>query len=374
MPEERSLSAKRRMPKSSRGGASNQPHECVVAHRHSRNLIGKGNEALQIRKGSPPMKTRQLSSSFAALVATFGLAISFASPSAFAQTSTTTTTTPLPTSTINLIDQLKNAKSLATLSAAIDAAGLTETLRNGGPFTVFAPDDAAFDLLPSGTLAELLKPQNKTRLAAILGVHVVPGRYSAGDLQRSTTRLKSIGGQDLTIGRVNGRITVNGAGVRQSDLVASNTVIHIIDTVLTVPAVIGQSNAFDQAKANETLKTFVAAVEAAGLTSALQVPGPITLFVPDDVAFDLLGKDVTKNLLKPENKAALTTLLQGHVVTGRYTAADIAKLKPAELKTLGGTTLSFNLRNSRTTVNKAGIVKADIPITNGVIHIIDTVL
>jgi uncharacterized surface protein with fasciclin (FAS1) repeats len=66
--------------------------------------------------------------------------------------------------------------------------------------------------------------------------------------------------------------------------------------------------------------------------------------------------------------------LQGHVVTGRYTAADIAKLKPAELKTLGGTTLSFNLRNSRTTVNKAGIVKADIPITNGVIHIIDTVL
>ncbi len=322
------------------------------------------------------MKTRQLTGTVLALALSIGVGASFAAPTAFAQSSNTTTTStvPLATSTVSTIDQLKNTKGLSTLATAVEAAGLADTLRTGGPFTIFAPDNAAFDLLPAGTLAELVKPQNKAQLAAILGVHVVAGRYSAGDLQRSSADLKSIGGQSLRIGRQNGRVTVNGAGVRQADIVSSNAVIHIIDTVLPVPAVLGQSNAIEQAKLTPNLKTFVAAVEAAGLTSALQAPGPITLFVPDDIAFELVGKDAAKNLLKPENKATLVTLLQGHAVSGRYTAADLAKLKPAELKTLSGTTLSFSARNGRTTVNKAGVVKGDIAISNGVIHIIDTVL
>jgi transforming growth factor-beta-induced protein len=310
-----------------------------------------------------------------ALAITVGLGASVALPSASAQTSSTPVTTiPLPVSTINVVDQVKNTKGLSTLAAAIEAGGLSDTLRSGGPFTIFAPDNAAFELLPVGTLDELVKPQNRSRLASILGVHVVQGRYSVGDLQRSGQRLKSLGGTEIDISRRDNRVTINGAGIRQGDIVASNAVIHVIDTVLPVPAVVGGNNAIDQAKATANLKTFVAAVDAAGLTATLQTSSPITLFIPDDIAFELLGKDAAKDLLRPENKAALVAVLQRHVVSGRYTAADIAKLKPAELKTLGGSTVSFSTRNGKTVVNKAGILKADIAISNGVIHIIDTVL
>jgi transforming growth factor-beta-induced protein len=321
------------------------------------------------------MKAHPITRAVSALTITLGLGASVAMSSASAQTtSTTTTTLALPTSTINAVDQIKNTKGLSTLVAAIEASGLSDTLRSGGPFTIFAPDNASFDLLPPGTLDDLLKPQNRSRLAATLSVHVVQGRYSLGDLQRGGLRIKSLGGGEMDISRRDNRVTVNGAGIRQSDIVASNAVIHVIDTVLPVPAVVGGNTAVDQAKATATLKTFVVAVEAAGLTSTLQTTAPITLFIPDDIAFDLLGKDATKDLLRPENKATLIAVLQRHVVSGRYTVADIAKLKPAELKTLGGSTVTFSTRNGKTVINKAGVLKADIPISNGVIHIIDTVL
>ncbi len=323
------------------------------------------------------MKNKPALLGLAPIVVSIGLGAGLFIPSASAQTGTSTTVTttlPLPTSTVNVIDQLKNNKNLSTLVAAIDAAGLSDTLRAGGPYTIFAPDNIAFDLLGNDTVTTLLKPENRTRLASTLGVHIVPGRLSAGDLQRAPgARVRTSTGSDLDISRRDGRLTINGAGVRQADIVASNAVIHIIDTVLTPAPATAPSAAVDQAKASG-LKTFVAAVDAAGLTATLQGPGPFTMFVPDDVAFELLGKDAVANLLKAENKAALVTRLQGHVVSGRYTAADIARLRGAELKTLSGTSLSFGSGRGRTTVGKAGIVKADIITSNGVIHIIDTVL
>jgi transforming growth factor-beta-induced protein len=322
----------------------------------------------------PPMKKTPLLGSAAAIALAAGLTIGLAAPSAHAQSATTVTTTiPLPTSSVNVIDQLKNTKALTTLAAAVDAAGLTETLRTGGPFTIFAPDNVAFDLVGKENIAELLKPQNKARLAAVLGIHVVPGRLSAGDLQRVPGgKVKSIAGQDLELGRRDGRVTVNGSGVRQADVVASNAVIHIIDTVLTPAASTAPISPIDQAKSSG-LTTFVAAVEAAGLTSTLQGAGPYTMFVPDNVAFELLGQGAAANLLKPENKAALVARLQVHVVSGRFTAADIAKLK-VDVKNLAGTNMVFGNNRGRVTVGKAGVIKADIITNNGVIHIIDTVL
>jgi transforming growth factor-beta-induced protein len=299
-------------------------------------------------------------------------AVSPAGAQTTATTATTTTTVALPTSTVNLIDQLKNTKSLTTLAAAVEAAGLTSTLQSGGPFTIFAPDNVAFDLVGPNALAELLKPQNKARLASLLGVHVVAGRLSSGDLTRpASARLKSINGENLDIVRRGTRLSVNNATVLQADLVASNAVIHIIDTVLSAP-VSTPSNIVDQAKASG-LTTFVAAVEAAGLTSTLQGAGPYTIFVPDNVAFELLGAGAAANLLTPASKPALVSRLQLHVVSGRYTVADIAKLK-VDVKNLGGSTMSFSSRGTRTTVGKAAIVKADIETANGIIHIIDTVL
>lgn len=120
--------------------------------------------------------------------------------------------------------------NLKTLVAAIDAAGLSETLMNGGPFTMFAPTDEAFTELPEGTLENLLKPENKSDLAAILTYHVVPGKIMAFDafkLKSATT----VNGEEITITNDEG-IKINDASVTQFDIMAQNGVIHKIDKVL----------------------------------------------------------------------------------------------------------------------------------------------
>ena len=120
--------------------------------------------------------------------------------------------------------------NLKTLVAAIDAAGLSETLMNGGPFTMFAPTDEAFAELPEGTLENLLKPENKSDLAAILTYHVVPGKVMAYDvfkLKSATT----VNGEEITI-TIDEGIKVNDSSVTQFDIMAQNGVIHKIDKVL----------------------------------------------------------------------------------------------------------------------------------------------
>jgi len=120
--------------------------------------------------------------------------------------------------------------NLKTLVAAIDAAGLSETLMNGGPFTMFAPTDEAFAELPEGTLENLLKPENKSDLAAILTYHVVPGKVMAYDvfnLKSATT----VNGEEITI-TIDRGIKVNDSSLTQFDIMAQNGVIHKIDKVL----------------------------------------------------------------------------------------------------------------------------------------------
>lgn len=118
-----------------------------------------------------------------------------------------------------------------TLVAAVKAAGLVETLKGPGPFTVFAPTDEAFAKLPPGTLETLLKPQNKARLQSILTYHVVPGRVMAQDVMNLNSA-KTVEGQTLTIHAVNGGVMVDQAHVTKTDIVASNGVIHVIDAVI----------------------------------------------------------------------------------------------------------------------------------------------
>ena len=120
--------------------------------------------------------------------------------------------------------------NLKTLVAAIDAAGLSETLMNGGPFTMFAPTDEAFAELPEGTLENLLRPENKSDLAAILTYHVVPGKvmaYNVFKLKSATT----VNGEEITI-TIDEGIKVNDSSVTQFDIMAQNGVIHKIDKVL----------------------------------------------------------------------------------------------------------------------------------------------
>ena len=115
-------------------------------------------------------------------------------------------------------------------NAAVKAAGLVKTLNGKGPFTVFAPTDEAFAKLPAGTVENLLKPENKEKLVAVLTYHVLPGKLMAADL--TTTNAKTLNGKELPIKVDAGKVTVGGANVTKTDIEASNGVIHVIDGVL----------------------------------------------------------------------------------------------------------------------------------------------
>lgn len=131
----------------------------------------------------------------------------------------------------NILATASAAGTFKTLIAAATAAGLVETLNGAGPFTVFAPNDAAFAKLPAGTVEGLVKPENKARLASILTFHVVPGRISAGDLTGKTSSPASVNGEALHVDGMKA-VTVNGASVVQADIECSNGMIHVIDAVL----------------------------------------------------------------------------------------------------------------------------------------------
>ena len=133
----------------------------------------------------------------------------------------------------DIVDTAVGAGSFGTLVAAVQAAGLVDTLKGEGPFTVFAPTDAAFAALPAGTVEELLKPENKDKLTAILTYHVVAGKVMSGDLSDGMTAA-TVNGANITI-RTTGGVTVNGANVTKADIEASNGVIHVIDAVILPP-------------------------------------------------------------------------------------------------------------------------------------------
>jgi uncharacterized surface protein with fasciclin (FAS1) repeats len=132
---------------------------------------------------------------------------------------------------VDIVDTAVAAGSFNTLAAALKAAGLVETLKGPGPFTVFAPTDEAFAKLPAGTVESLLKPENKAKLAGILTYHVVPGKVMAADVVKLTSA-KTVNGQSVTISVNGGKVKVNDANVIKADVGASNGVIHVIDTVL----------------------------------------------------------------------------------------------------------------------------------------------
>ena len=131
---------------------------------------------------------------------------------------------------LDIVDTAVGAGSFKTLAAALKAAGLIATLKSEGPFTVFAPTDEASAKLPHGTLATLLKPSNKSKLAAILTYHVVPGSVRAADVVNLTSA-KTVQGQSVVIDSKDG-VKINNAKVVKADIETSNGVIHVIDTVL----------------------------------------------------------------------------------------------------------------------------------------------
>jgi len=131
----------------------------------------------------------------------------------------------------DIVDTAASAEQFSTLVAAVKAAGLVETLKGDGPFTVFAPTDEAFAALPEGTVENLLKPENKEQLVAVLTYHVIPGKVLSSDIAGKTAQVETVQGSALTIDATSG-VTVDNATVTTADIITSNGVIHVIDTVV----------------------------------------------------------------------------------------------------------------------------------------------
>lgn len=265
--------------------------------------------------------------------------------------------------------------NFSTLVAALQAAGLAETLAGEGNFTVFAPTNDAFAALPEGTVDALLAdPQGD--LTQILLYHVIDGVARAADVV-NLTEATTLNGAPIAIAVVDGNVRLNDAvNVVTTDIEASNGVIHVIDGVLLPPA--EESAAPTQsiaeiAAADPNFSTLVAALQAAGLAETLAGEGNFTVFAPTNDAFAALPEGTVEALLA-DPQGDLTQILLYHVVDGVARAADVVNL--TEATTLNGAPIAIAVgEDGAVRLNDAvNVVTTDIEATNGVIHVIDGVL
>jgi transforming growth factor-beta-induced protein len=196
---------------------------------------------------------------------------------------------------------------------------------------------------------------------------VVPGTVKAADvvkLRGATT----LGGQRVDIRVGDGGVTVDGARVVKTDIVCRNGVIHVIDRVI-LPA---SDNLVTTAVNAKSFQTLVAAVKAAGLVQALSGDKPYTVLAPTDAAFAKLPAGTLDTLLQPENRAKLQSILKLHVIPGRIYSTDALKARLA--RTLQGDNVTFNVKDGQVYVNGARVLRTDLDASNGVIHVIDSVI
>lgn len=269
----------------------------------------------------------------------------------------------------SIVDQVLKDGRFNTLATALTKAELVKVLQGKGPFTVFAPTDKAFTKLPKGTVAELLKPENRKKLQAVLRYHVSVGKTGLA-AALGAGKAKTVQGQSLTVVFSKGRVRVNDASILDADIQCSNGVVHVIDTVLLPPK--PKNDILSVAKRAGSFTTLLAAVKAAGLEEGLSGQGPYTIFAPTDEAFKALPKGTVEELLKPKNRTRLKTILAYHAIAGQVSAGDALNAKKAE--TLSGMSVKFGIANGVLQVNGATIRKTDIKCDNGVIHVIDAVL
>jgi len=266
---------------------------------------------------------------------------------------------------LDIVETAEGAEIFDTLLAAAAEAGLVDTLKSEGPFTVFAPTDDAFVNLLDGleiTAGDLLEDE---RLVNILKYHVLAGKVMAGDLSDGDTPDTLLIPQILMIGVADEKVTVNGIEVTTPDIEASNGVIHVIDGVLFPPDIV------ETAEGAEIFDTLLAAAAEAGLVDALKSDDLLTVFAPTDDAFvDLLDDlEITADDLLASDE--LEDILLYHVVSGQVMSADLSDGQ--EVETLLDEKITITI-NDGVFVNDAEVSIADIETLNGVIHVIDAVL
>ncbi len=269
---------------------------------------------------------------------------------------------PLPASVVDVIVGSDNHN---TLEAAVLAADLAGTLSGDGPFTVFAPTDAAFDLLPAGTVETLLE-EPMGALTDILLYHVIGGTVLSTDLSDGQMAA-TLNGKEITVSITDEGVFINDAKVSVVDIVTDNGVVHVIDAVLIPPT----TTVVDVIVGSENHNTLEAAVLTAGLEGTLSGPGPFTVFAPTDAAFDLLPAGTVEGLLE-DPSGALTDVLLYHVLEGQVLSTDLSDgIMPL---TLNGENVAVSINADGVFINDAKVSVVDIVTDNGVVHVIDAVL
>lgn len=273
-----------------------------------------------------------------------------------------------------------------TLLAAVEAAGLAETLSGEGNFTVFAPTDEAFAALPEGTVESLLEdPQGA--LKDILLFHVLSQAVPAADVVKYEAA-DTLQGENVSISVVDDEVIMNGnAKVVLPDIQAANGIIHVIDMVMLPPSMNGESSAGSEMDAEEMMAkksiaeiavedgrfaTLVAALEAAGLVDTLAGEGEFTVFAPTDEAFAALPNG-TLDILLEDPQGDLTNILLYHVVEGIVPAETVVTLDSAQ--TLQGGDVHITVTDEGVFLNdNIKVIITDVAASNGIIHVIDGVL
>ena len=267
------------------------------------------------------------------------------------------------------------SEDFTILTTALETAGLTEALQGEGPFTVFAPTDAAFENLLSALSISAEDLLAQPQLADVLLYHVVAGEVMSGDLQNGMTA-ETLGGQMITVDLSEG-VKINTSAVITADIKASNGVIHVIDTVL-IPETFQLASAtahlpsiVDIAVSNPDFSILVSALAKAELVEALQGEGPFTVFAPTNAAFEALLGELGITAEELLGQPQLADVLLYHVVSGAVLSTDLQNGMTAE--TLGGQSITVDLTDG-VKINKSAVEIADIQASNGVIHVIDSVL
>ncbi len=273
-------------------------------------------------------------------------------------------------------DVIVESENHQTLEAALLAAELVDTLQGAGPFTVFAPTDAAFDALPEGTLDELLADPTGD-LTKILLYHVVADSAVSADLSDGQI-IETLLGQNVTVTISDDGVFINDAQVTTADIEAENGVVHVIDVVLMPD--LRPETVVDIVTANDTLSTLVAALTREDLTTdflaILEGDGPFTVFAPTNAAFDSLFTELGVASLDEIDAATLDSVLQMHVLNGRVLSTDLTEGMTA--LSILDQVLTFSVEDGASVTDPTGrvsnITDVDMEAQNGVVHLVDTVL
>lgn len=272
----------------------------------------------------------------------------------------------------NIVEVAQSYSQLSSLVTALGETDLAAQLTGPGPFTVFAPTNRAFANVPVATLEAIVS--DPATLRAVLAYHVVGGPLVASNIAegRAATTLL---GEDVRFASTDQGLSVGGAQVAASDILASNGVVHIIDRVLLPPSLFqGRPEALDNiveiVQTEPQFSTLATALEAAGMINTLRVGSEYTLFAPTNAAFERLPRAQFDALLA--DPAALRAVLSYHVLVGQATEADLVNINRAN--TLEGSEVLVTVSGGNIVINDTPITLLNLITTNGVIQVVDEVL